>query len=167
MYLPFQVKGFGALAAASFMHFHQVISWTAAACEAFLRIFALVIHGFSSWLGTLGGHDAFAPVFIMLLSVIVGGSIAMRAMALVVCFSTGSSVQEPVASSLAVCWNEKLHVLGLRIVVLGCGGCQARGRLVMRKTSRWKHQSFEVLFQSRSTWKGSSRIERTSAESPP
>ena len=52
----------------------------------------------------------------------------MRAMALVVCFCTGSgSVQEPVASSLAVCWNDILHVLGLRIVVLGCGGRQARG----------------------------------------
>ena len=90
MYLSFQVWGFGALAAASFLHVHQVISLTAAACEAFLRIFALVIHGPSSWLGTLGGHDAFVPVFIMLLSVIVGGSIAMRAMALVVCFCTGS-----------------------------------------------------------------------------
>ena len=128
MYLAFQVWGFGALAVASFMHFHQVISWTAAACEAFFRIFALVIHGSSSWLGTLGGHDAFAPVFIMLLSVIVGGSIAMRAMALVVFFSNGNgSVQEPVASSLAVCWNDILQVLGLRIVVLGCGGRQARG----------------------------------------
>ena len=42
-------------------------------------------------LGTLGGHDAFVPVFIMLLSVIVEGSIAMLAMALVVCFSTGNS----------------------------------------------------------------------------
>ena len=128
MYLPFQVWGFGALAAASFLHFHQVISLTAAACEAFLRIFALVIHGFSSWLGTLGGHDAFVPVFIMLLTVIVGGSIAVRTMALVVCFCTGSgSVQETVASSLAVCWKDILHVLGLRIVVLGGGGRQARG----------------------------------------
>ena len=85
------------------------------------------MHGSSSWLGTLGGHDAFVHVFIMLLSVIVGGSIAMRAMALVVCFCTGSvSVEEPVASSLAVCWKDILHVLGLRIVVLGGGGRQAR-----------------------------------------
>ena len=122
MYLPFQVWGCGALAAASFMHFHQVTSWTAAACEAFLRIFALVIYGFSSWLGTLGGHDAFARVRIMLLSVIAEGSIAMCAMVLVVCFCIGSgSVQEPVASTLAVCWNHLLHVLGLRIVVQGRG----------------------------------------------
>ena len=128
MYLPFQVWGFGALAAASSLHVHQVISLPAAACEAFLRIFALEIHESSSWLGTLGGHDVFVPVFIMLLSVIIKGSIAMRAMALVVCFSTGNgSVQEPDASSLAVCWKDMLHVLGLRIVVLGCGGRQARG----------------------------------------
>ena len=110
------------------MHFHQVTSWTVASCEAFLRIFALVIYGFSSWLGTLGGHDAFARVLITLLSVIEVGSIAMCAMVLVVCFCTGSGpVQEPVASSLAVCWNDLLHVLGFRIVVQGRGGCQARG----------------------------------------
>ena len=128
MYLPFQVWGFGALAAASSLHVHQVISLPAAACEAFLRIFALGIHGSSGWLGTLGGHDGFIPVFIMLLSVIVEGFIAMLAMALVMCFSTGNgSVQEPDASSLAVCWKDILHVLGLRIVVLGCGGTSGTG----------------------------------------
>ena len=63
MYFPFQVWGFGALAAASFWLLNQVNSLPAAACEAFLRIFALVIHGFSNWLGTLGGHDAFGKVF--------------------------------------------------------------------------------------------------------
>ena len=45
-----------------------------------------------------------------------------------VCFFNGNgSAQEPDASSLAVCWKDILHVLGLRIVVLGSGGCQARG----------------------------------------
>ena len=128
MYLPFQVWGFRALAAASSLHVHQVISLLAAACEAFLRIFAIEMHGFSSWLGTLGGHDVFVLVFIMLLSVIIEGFIAMLAMALVVCFSNGNgSVQELDASSLVVCWKDILHVLGLRIVVLGCGGCQAWG----------------------------------------
>ena len=86
------------------------------------------MHGSFSWLGTLGGHDVFVPVFIMLLSVIIEGFIAMLAMALVVCFFSGNgSVQEPDASSLAVCWKDIGHVLGLRIVGLGCGGCQARG----------------------------------------
>ena len=128
MYLPFQVWGFCALAAASSLHVHQVISLPAAACEAFLRIFALEMHESSSWLGTLGGHDVFVPVFIMLLSVIIEGFIAMLAMALVVCFFSGKgSAQEPDASSLAVCWKDIGHVLGLRIVGLGCGGCQARG----------------------------------------
>ena len=36
-------------------------------------------------------------------------------------------VQGPVASSLAVYWDDILHVLGLRIVVQGSGGRQARG----------------------------------------
>ena len=56
------------------------------------------------------------------------GSIAMLAMALLVCFSTGSgSFQEPVASFLAIFWKDIGHVQGLRIVGPGCGGCQARG----------------------------------------
>ena len=54
----------------------------------------------------LGGHDAFARAYTILLYVIEVGSIAMRAMALVVCFCTGSGkVQGPVASSLAVFWD--------------------------------------------------------------
>ena len=52
----------------------------------------------------------------------------VHAMVPVVCFRNGSGhVQGPVASSLAVCWGDILHVLGLRIVVQGCGGRQARG----------------------------------------
>ena len=74
----------------AFWQQRQVPSWTAAACEAFSRIFALVIYGFSSWLGTLGGHDAFARAYTTLLYVIEAGSIAMCAMALVVCFCIGS-----------------------------------------------------------------------------
>ena len=125
---PFQIWGCGVLAAASFTSFHQVASCTAAACEAFSRLFALGIFESSNWLGTPAGHNAFASAYTMLLYVIEVGSIATRAMAPVVCFWNGSGhVQGPVASSLAVCWDDLLHVLGLRIVVQGCGGRQARG----------------------------------------
>ena len=127
MFFSFQVFGCGVLAAASLTFFHQVASCTAAACEAFSRLFALVFYGSSSWLGTIGGHDAFASVHTMLLYVFEVGSIATRAMAPVVCFWNGRGhVQGPVASSLAVCWDDILHVVGLRIVVQGCGGRQAR-----------------------------------------
>ena len=58
------------------------------------------------------------------------GSIAMLAMALLVCFSTGSG-----SSFLVIFWKDIGHVLGLRIVGLGRGGCQAQGLSVA-----WLHR---------------------------
>ena len=119
--LPIQVCG--TCAAAYAEDFHKVASFAAAACEeAFLRLFTLVIYGFSNWLGTPGDRVASASVPITLQCVIERGSIAMLAMALLVCFSTGSG-----SSFLAIFWKDIGHVLGLRIVGTGCGGCQARG----------------------------------------
>ena len=116
--LPMQVCG--TWAAAYVEDFHKVASFAAAACEeVFLRLFTLVIYGFSDWLGTPGDRVASARVHITLQCDIEKGSIAMLAMALLVCFSTWSF--------LAIFWKDIGHVLGLRIVGLGCGGCQARG----------------------------------------
>ena len=81
-----------------------------------------MIYGFSNWLGTPGGREAFARVHITLQCDIEKGSIVMLAMALLVCFSTGSG-----SSFLVFFWKDIGHVLGLRIVGPARGGCQARG----------------------------------------
>ena len=113
----------GTCAAAYAEDFHKVASFAAAACEeAFLRLFTFVIYGFSNWLGTPGDRVASASVRITLQCVIERSSIAMLAMALLVCFSTGSG-----SSFLAIFSKDIGHVLGLRIVGPGCGGCQAWG----------------------------------------
>ena len=99
VFLPIQICG--TCAAAYVEDFHKVASFAAAACEeAFSRLSTLVICEFFVWLGTLGDHNE-------------KGSIAMLAMALMVCFSTGSGL-----SSLATFWKDIGHVLGLRIVGL-------------------------------------------------
>ena len=111
VFLPIQVCG--TCAAAYVEDFHKVARFAAAACqEAFSRLFTLVICEFFVWLGTLGDHVESARVRITLQCDIEKGFIATLAMVLLVCFSTGRDIG---------------HVLGLRIVGLGCGGCQARG----------------------------------------
>ena len=131
VFLPIQVCG--TCAAAYVEDFHKVASFAAAACEkAFSWLFTIVICEFFVWLGTLGDHVESARVRITLQCDTEKGFIAMLAMALLVCFSTGSGM-----SFLATFWKDIGHVLGLRIVGLGCGGCQGLSVAWLAQATPW------------------------------
>ena len=123
---------------------HELPSCTAAACEAFLRHFAIVIYGFSNWLGTPGGHDAFASAYTMLLHVIEGSSTA-----------SGVLLEWQFASSLAVCWDDIWDRSASSLaVVQGSGGRQARALWVawqVRATPRVDVAKVPIRLFSRSS----------------